>query len=241
MLQQLLCDGLQLQAFLEPWPHKVANVLVGHDIPNAVTCQNDELIFHRQVANHHVRGGAYHLLLRRQVGSLLVLQIANGTAEIQISVHAGNTLTVLHGAACGLDPTLFGLRCRLVVVRKLQCFPCPAHHCAAVPGICCDDILLANHDAHGRAAHCIWNKFITLLRLLEFLQLDEGLLHLTVLSVQQFSCLRALVHVRDLLLQFLDGARRNFAHKACQHLRIGWLAQLIVHSVKRGLEDLLQI
>lgn len=80
-----------------------------------VTCEHNKLVIIRKVVDGHIGEGGDDLLLRRQVGALLELEIANSTGQGEVAVH---TAKVDEATGCA-DSCLFtyydvsGLRTRL--------------------------------------------------------------------------------------------------------------------------------
>merc|ERR1740121_963296 len=99
----------------QPRTHEIAHLLIRFDIPDAVACEHNELIRWSQVLHQNIRRRADDLLLRCQIIALLVLQISDSTAKIEISVDPGTSWCVLQVSSSSFDPCLFNFRSGLVV------------------------------------------------------------------------------------------------------------------------------
>ena len=68
-----------------------------------VASNNEELVVVAHLVNHNIGVGRDNLLLGRQLGALLELEIANGSRQGQVSVHAAK----VDEATGGCNPCLF--------------------------------------------------------------------------------------------------------------------------------------
>ena len=95
-----------------------------------------------------------HVRLYSRSTSFIPVPLVTGLAKSSIVMCSS------HIAVC--------VRVRISVLCVCVCVhPCVERQCkdsryqsATVHSRRLGQLLLANHDAHGRAAHCIWNKFI---------------------------------------------------------------------------------
>jgi hypothetical protein len=77
-----------------------------------VTGNNEELIVLVDVMDFDVGERSHYLLLRRKIGALLELEVANGTRQGEVAVDAAK----IDEATCSLDTGLLG--CEMLVESR---------------------------------------------------------------------------------------------------------------------------
>mmetsp|Transcript_24946 Transcript_24946/g.74395 ORF Transcript_24946/g.74395 Transcript_24946/m.74395 type:complete len:284 (+) Transcript_24946:134-985(+) len=88
VIQKSLDDLWYLLALLQPRADEVADLLVGLDVPDAITSEHNEFVVLRQRHVDNVRRGADHLLLVSELRLLLVLHVSDRPRQVQVPIDA---------------------------------------------------------------------------------------------------------------------------------------------------------
>lgn len=92
----------------------LARPLLRSSILHTVACNDEELVVFAKFVLRHVGERSDNLLLRGKIGALLELEIANGSAEGKVAIHA----TKVNESTRSADACLLALILRLVVKRE---------------------------------------------------------------------------------------------------------------------------
>ena len=148
-------------------------------LPDAVATDYQELVFAR-IALHllDVGLGCDHLLVPEERLVLLVVEVAEGTGEVQPAVDAAHC----DGASCLPDAVLLNFILGLVVLGKIDGLARAAEHAARVSSIGHDVPVRSHEDDVGSAASVARNLLVLrhsslLIQLFGALLTDDQLIH----------------------------------------------------------------
>jgi len=133
------CSSVLLLCRQQPSTDKVDGFLATNDIPNTVTCHDNELVARFTLEGPHIWSGHDELVTRGQRLVLLVLQVANGARKTQVPVDAVDRQVAktfdLHPTASPLDAATLTGQVGLVVFGEVQRPPTTTQDRAAVPSV----------------------------------------------------------------------------------------------------------
>ena len=138
-------DVVVLANFLE---EEVDDFLAPEAVPNAVACHDDEPIVGRIDINGFDFRNARDDVFFRWFVCTLEHVVPEGACHRQKTIHSAPG----DCSACGGNPLLFGLDCRLVIFGKIDRRKISTKNRAAVPYVRADNLSFCDDDAVRRAA-----------------------------------------------------------------------------------------
>lgn len=190
LVEEFTKDGGELGLGVHSVLHELADLVVAEDFPDTVATHENEAII-LVVDDLNVGHGRDKLLLGLELGVLLVLEITDGTGEVQVTVDSA----VNDKAASVGDTLLLNLVVGLVVLRQTGDLTALVKQRAGITGVGDVDLLVLDQDDVGSAS-CVALVAVLvseLLKLLLAFGADQDLVHDEESSLQGLLVLAILV------------------------------------------------